>query len=197
MALAVWNNHLRKVAIAQDRLAFKALFDHFAPLIKAYAFRASQADHGDSFSEELVQETMLKVWTKASSFDAELASASTWIFTIARNTRIDLLRKNARHTNNRISTDDDDSLLDKLDTEDLWIEQANTDIFDQLARQRGRKQVLDSLGNLPEAQSFVLKKVYLEDKSHSDVAAELNLPLGTVKSRVRLALMKMKLTVDR
>ena len=147
-------------------------------------------------AKELVQETMLKVWTRASTFDSRLASPGTWVFTIARNMRIDLLRKSARHVVNAVSLqqDEDDN---KLDLEDIWFEDENSDVFDIIAEQRRSKLIQESLRTLPEEQAEILRKVYLEDKSHTEVAEELQLPLGTVKSRVRLALNKLKLLVDR
>jgi RNA polymerase sigma-70 factor (ECF subfamily) len=191
-----WIACVQKVAEKQDNAAFRELFDHFSPMVKSFAWKVPSLDHPDTFAEELLQETMLKVWTKAASFDPKLASPSTWIFTIARNMRIDLLRKQARHVVNSVSLyqDDEDG---ELDLEDIWFEDENSDVFNLLAQQRSRRQIHESLKLLPAEQTEVLVKVYLEDKSHAEVAAELKLPLGTVKSRVRLALNKLKLVVDR
>ncbi len=191
-----WITCLEQVAARQDIKAFAALFEHFSPMIKSFAYKVPALEQADSFADELLQETMLKVWTKAASFDPKLASPSTWIFTIARNMRIDLLRKQARHVVNNVPLykDGDD---DEIDLEDIWFEDENSDLFNHLAQQRSRKQIHDSLLTLPAEQTEVLAKVYLEDKSHAEVAAELKLPLGTVKSRVRLALNKLKLVVDR
>lgn len=192
----VWADCLVRVAHDGDRQAFRALFDHFAPLIRAFAYRVRSLDHPEQFADELVQEAMLKVWTRAGSFDPKLASASTWIFTIVRNMRIDLLRKLARHVVNTVplhGTSEDG----ELELEDIWFEDENSDLFDGLARQRSRRQIRESLRTLPPEQAFILNKVYMEDKSHAQVAEELQLPLGTVKTRVRLALSKLKLLVDR
>lgn len=189
-----WSDYLRRVATQADRDAFRCLFDRFAPQIKAFASRQPGNELADNLAEELVQETMIKVWQKAASFDPARASASTWIFTIARNTRIDLLRKNARHQVNRVNPAQED---DSLEVEDIWVDSESEDVFNQLARQRSSEQLHDSLQELPEEQRFILQKVYLEDKSHSEIAEELQLPLGTVKSRVRLALSKLRLSVDR
>jgi RNA polymerase sigma-70 factor (ECF subfamily) len=191
---ADWAECLDRVAVHADREAFRRLFDRFAPQIKAFAFKQSGYDVRDSLAEELVQETMIKVWQKASSFDPGKASASTWIFTIARNTRIDLLRKHARHQVNRAGSDIAD---DVLDVEDIWVDNEDEDVINQLARQRNSEILHECLGELPQEQRFILQKVYLEDKSHSEIAEELRLPLGTVKSRVRLALNKLRLSVDR
>lgn len=189
-----WNSLLEKVAQEQDRRSFQSLFEHFAPLIKAFAYKVPSVSQTEAFADELVQETMLKVWVKADSFDASRASASTWIFTIARNTRIDLLRKYSRHHTNAVSTE---SIADMLETQDIWFEELENDVFNHLAQLRNKHVIHESLKGLPEEQSYILEKVYLEDKSHSEVASELALPLGTVKSRVRLALKKLRITIDR
>jgi RNA polymerase sigma-70 factor, ECF subfamily len=193
-SIVAWSECLEKIASKGDREAFRLLFNKFSPLIKAFAIRLSSGTKSENLAEELVQETMLKVWQKAGSFNSEKANASTWIFTIARNTRIDLLRKKARHQNNRVANDHSE---EGFDVEDIWIEDENEDVFNQIAKQRSIKSLHETLQELPEEQSFILKKVYLEDKSHSEIAQELDLPLGTVKSRVRLALNKLRLTVDR
>lgn len=189
-----WSECLLKIARDEDREAFLELFTRFSPLIKAFAARQSSSAHAEIMTEELVQETMIKIWQKAASFDPKKASPSTWIFTIARNTRIDMLRKNARHQTNRVANDHSE---DGFDVEDIWIENEDEDVFNQLAKQRSSEMLHESLEELPEEQAFILKKVYLEDKSHTEIAEELELPLGTVKSRVRLALSKLRLTVDR
>jgi len=191
-----WVDCLARVAGHKDRQAFRELFDHFAPLIRSFAWKVPSLESPDTFAEELVQETMLKVWTRASTFDPRLASPGTWVFTIARNMRIDLLRKQARHVVNTVSIHKDDD-GDDLDMEDIWFEDENSDVFNHLAQQRSSKMIHEALLTLPKEQAFILQKVYLEDKSHSEVAEELSLPLGTVKSRVRLALNKLKLIVDR
>jgi RNA polymerase sigma-70 factor (ECF subfamily) len=189
-----WSACLARVASHGDRQAFRALYDHFAPLIRAFARKVSSLDHPDQFAEELVQETMLKVWTRAGSFDPKLSSPSTWLFTIARNMRIDLLRRRARHVVNSVPLHGDDG---ELDMDDIWFVDTGSDLFNQLAQQRSRRQIREALQTLPPEQAGILQKVYMEDKSHAEVAAELSLPLGTVKSRVRLALNKLKLVVDR
>lgn len=191
---AYWSECLVKIARDEDRAAFQELFTRFSPLIKAFAARQSSSAYAETMTEELVQETMIKIWEKAASFDPKKASPSTWIFTIARNTRIDMLRKTARHQNNRVANDHSE---DGFDVEDIWIENENEDVFNQLAKQRSSEKLHESLEELPEEQAFILRKVYLEDKSHTEIAEELDLPLGTVKSRVRLALSKLRLTVDR
>ncbi len=181
----IWINQLNAVAEHQDRAAFAKLCDHFAPQLKAYGL--STVTSGVSlqqFSDDLVQEVMIKVWQRAHQFDSSKAGVSTWIFTIARNARIDLLRRNNRHAN-------------QLDADDVWIEDENADPYKKFEQKRTQQIVREAISELPHDQAQVLAKVYLEGKSHSEVAGELDLPLGTVKSRVRLAMGKLKLVLER
>ena len=177
-----WSLCLQKVAKDQDRTAFSKLFTHFAPLIKAFSLNGSHmaASHAD----ELVQEVMIKVWQKASGFNPQKAAASTWIYTIARNCRTDMYRR-----------------LQKFDTpinaEDIWPDEDNDELFVTVQQRRDEIRVREMLQELPHEQSQILAKVYMEGKSHSEVAEELGLPLGTVKSRIRLAMQKLQLMVER
>lgn len=176
-----WSTLLAKVAISRDEKAFAELFAHFAPLIKGFcqsniSYLAAEA------AEELVQEVMFKIWQKSVDFDPSRASASTWIFTITRNARIDYLRKNSKHT----------SMTQTLDTEDIWDEDADNQPYVFLQKSREQNEVSGYLNSLPQEQSRCITKVYMEGKSHSEIAEELNLPLGTVKSRVRLGLKKLQ-----
>lgn len=177
-----WSECLRLIAQNQDRAAFTRLFRHFAPLLKSFAYAGStlSANHAD----ELVQEVMLKVWQKSAGFDAQKAAASTWIYTIARNCRTDLFRR-----------------LQKFDTplsaDDVFEVQESEEAFTVLHQKRSRDRIRALMSELPSDQSLILAKVYMEGKSHSEVAAELQLPLGTVKSRVRLALQKLHIQLER
>jgi RNA polymerase sigma-70 factor (ECF subfamily) len=178
-----WSECLVKIARDQDRAAFTRLFRHFAPLIKAFALSGStlSANHAD----ELVQEVMLKVWQKAGAFNPEKAAASTWVYTIARNCRTDLFRR-----------------LQKFDTplaaEDFAPEhEENQEPLAQLQSKRSGERIREVMAGLPPDQMQILAKVYMEGKSHAEAAAELDLPLGTVKSRVRLAMQKMQVQFER
>lgn len=177
-----WTDKLTAVADQRDRGAFAELFHHFAPQIKAYGLSTSNAQGLQQFAEELTQEVMIKVWQRAHQFDRAKAGASTWIFSIARNARIDLLRRQARHRGD-------------LDADDVWLEAEYGEPIGEFQRKRAERLVHAGLRELPTEQSQVIGKVYLEGKSHSEVAEELDLPLGTVKSRVRLALQKLKVTI--
>ena len=176
-----WSLCLQQVADTQDRQAFARLFNHFAPLIKAFALNGSalSANHCD----ELVQEVMIKVWQKANAFNAEKAAASTWIYTIARNCRTDMYRR-----------------LQKFDTpisaDDIWPDEVEETPLAAVQQKRDAEKVKELLRELPQDQAQVIAKVYMEGKSHSEVAGELGLPLGTVKSRVRLAMKKLQLLVE-
>ena len=175
---------IESIAETKDRDAFKALFAHFAPRLKGYLMRLGASD---GQAEEVAQEAMLTVWRKAALFNRKKAAASTWIFTIARNQRIDMLRKMKRT-----------SAEMPVETEDLWqIPGENEDEpVTSLHRLMSERRVRESLSHLPEEQITVIAKVYMESKSHQMVADELNIPLGTVKSRVRLALNKLKVILQ-
>ncbi|MEM9256965.1 MAG: sigma-70 family RNA polymerase sigma factor [Pseudomonadota bacterium] len=177
-----WAQCLQLIASDQDRAAFTRLFHHFAPLMKAFALAGSSlsASHAD----ELVQEVMLKVWQKAASFDATKAAASTWIYTIARNCRTDMYRRLQKFDT-------------PLSTDDLTLATEAEDAFILLHQKRSRERIRQLIGTLPTDQAQALAKIYMEGKSHSEAAAELDLPLGTIKSRVRLALQKLELQIER
>jgi len=177
-----WSECLALIAEQRDRAAFTRLFRHFAPLMKAFALSGStlSANHAD----ELVQEVMLKVWQKAGAFNPDKAAASTWIYTIARNCRTDMFRR-----------------LNKFDTPlaaaDVTGDIEAEDAFMALHQKRAAERIRQMMGELPNDQAQILAKVYMEGKSHSEVAGELDIPLGTVKSRVRLALQKLHIQFER
>lgn len=171
--------HFRGLLVAvgqkRDKAAFAELFDYYAPRIKSFLIKGGASP---DVADELAQETMVTVWQKAASFDPAKAQASTWIFTIARNKRIDALRKKIRP---EIDTDDADLVADETPSaQEAMAQQEETDI---MAR---------ALKSLPPEQSDLLYKSFFEDKTHADIAKEANLPLGTVKSRIRLALEKLR-----
>lgn len=179
-----WEGELRKVAQNSDRVAFKKLFEHFAPQIKAFLLKGIGSYGDRSQAEEMTQEVMIKVWNKAASFNSSKASLNTWIFTIARNTRIDFIRRNSRAER-------------KIDIEDIWHEADSPEPIIDLQQRRVETQVRNALSTLPDEQALVLEKAFMESKSHNEIAIELGLPLGTVKSRIRLALSKLQILIDR
>lgn len=166
---------LAAVAERQDRAAFGALFGHFAPRLKAYIRRLGMED---ARAEDLAQEVMLIVWRRAALYDPAQASVSTWIFTIARNRRIDELRRERRP---------------EIDPDDPALVQDTAPMADSvIAQGQAASRLHAAVAELPEEQAIVLRKNFFEDKAHNAIAAELSLPLGTVKSRLRLALTKLR-----
>jgi RNA polymerase sigma-70 factor (ECF subfamily) len=166
---------LLAVAADADRSAFAALFAHFAPRIKTYLLRLGA---GPGQAEEVAQETMLAVWRKARLFDPAKADASTWIFAIARNQRIDALRRERRP---EIAPDDPVLTPDPEPASD-----------DQMAVAERARLLKDAIAQLPAEQAEVLRLSYFEDKPHSEIEAALGIPLGTVKSRLRLAMVRLR-----
>jgi RNA polymerase sigma-70 factor (ECF subfamily) len=163
------------IAATEDRDAFAALFTYFAPRVKAYLMQ-----HGASavVAEDLAQETMLVVWRKAAYFDPRRAGCATWIFTIARNLRIDALRRERRPEPEL--------------SEPPAASPAPPGPDDLLAAARRDRRVRDALQTLPEEQIRVVRLSFFQDKSHGEIALDLNLPLGTVKSRLRLAMSRLR-----
>ncbi|QBY02848.1 sigma-70 family RNA polymerase sigma factor [Rhodophyticola sp. CCM32] len=168
-----WAGLVRAIACHHDQTAFAALFRHFAPKVKAFLMK-SGADAG--LAEDCMQDVMATLWRKAHMYDPSRASVATWIFTIARNRRIDLLRKYARP-----------------EPEDLpWGPEAAPDQADVIAFQQESTQLADALKHLPEKQRVLVERAYFGDLTHSEIAAETGLPLGTIKSRIRLALDRLR-----
>lgn len=167
------------VAGRRDRAAFARLFQHFAPRLKAYARRAGVAD---DVAEELAQEAMIQVWRKAGTFDPKRAAVSTWVFTIARNKRIDRLRREARPD------------LEEADYR-FMIGEGN-DPLETAQVEQEQERLAKLVAALPNDQAEVVRMAFYEDKSHVEIAEALELPLGTVKSRVRLALSKLRIAVS-
>lgn len=185
------NSLLISVAQDRNRTAFKELFEHFAPLIKAYAYKVTELSKAEILAEELAQETMIKVWNKAHTFNSDKSAAGTWIFTIARNTRIDLIRKYSKQWEANNNEFDENILT----ADDIWPDQ-HDDVYNQIEASHNKQRILDSINELPLEQLTVIKTIFLDGLSHSEAASQLKLPLGTIKSRARLALQKLKLTID-
>ena len=170
---------LQRIAQRGDVEAFRQLFQSYAPRVKSYMMRQG-AD--PNTAEELAQETMLTVWRKAALYSGEKGSATTWIFTIARNLRIDRLRRE----------------LTWVGLPEGHDEEASTDALQDevLSVQERKVRVQQALSGLPADQLEVVTLSYIEGLSHSEIAARLGLPLGTVKSRMRLAYQKIRELVE-
>lgn len=166
---------LQRIAERGDVEAFRKLFDIYAPLVKSYMMRQG-ADVNTA--EELAQETLLAVWRKAGLYSGDKGSATTWIFAIARNLRIDRLRKEFTWV----------ALPDGLDQE----ASEEADPHEALAAEERRRRVQQALAELPPDQHEVVLLSYIEGLSHGEIAERLGVPLGTVKSRMRLAYLKIR-----
>lgn len=166
---------IEAVARGRDRSAFAALFDHFGPRIKAYLLRLG-AD--EAMAEEVAQDVMVTLWRKAELFDRRKSSAATWLFRIARNRRIDVLRR---------------SRTVSVDAETLVIEDENLPDPDvTLDEDRRQGRIRRALAQLPPEQLQLVELAFYTELSHSQIAEETGLPLGTVKSRIRLAFGRLR-----
>ena len=173
-----WNDLILKVGADQDKAAFAKLFKHFSPHLKGFLQKAEGV--GPEHAEELVQETMLKLWRKAPTYSPSQAAASTWIYTIARNTRIDWIRKHYKENTTELSA------------EDIYVDNEDPSPHSSLLKIRNTRNIQEQLKGLPPEQTEVLKMMYFDGLSGQQIATALGLPLGTVKSRIRLALGKLK-----
>lgn len=167
--------HLAAIASSGDRAAFAELFRYYAPRVKSYLQRLG----GDpATAEEVMQEAMVQVWRKAGLFDPAKSSPSTWIFAIARNLRIDALRRDRRPEYDP----DDPALVPEPDRPPDTV----------LEGQQAAARLAEAMAGLTAAERNLLTLTYYEEKSHSMISAELGLPLGTVKSRLRLTFAKLR-----
>lgn len=163
----------------QDKAAFAALFRHFAPRVKGFLMKSGASA---SLAEECAQDVMATLWLKAHQFDPARASVGTWVFTIARNRRIDALRRARRP-----------------EPEDLgWGPEPEPDADAALDMADANRRLGEALARLPEKQRALIERAYFGDLTHSEIAATTGLPLGTIKSRIRLALerLRRKMTQD-
>lgn len=167
---------MRQVAQDRDRQAFALLFRYFGPRLKTFFLRWTRSSVA---AEDLVQETMLTVWRKASYFDAERAGAATWIFTVARNIRIDHLR---RQRDPSAVPPDPETAMDTVEDGMLGAE-----------RDAAVRNALTALS--PEQQT-IIRLAYFSEKSQTEIADELGIPLGTVKSRTRLAMNRLRARLE-
>jgi RNA polymerase sigma-70 factor (ECF subfamily) len=168
-----WAGLLVRVRDHQDRAAFAALFRHFAPRVKAFLMKSGA---GAALAEECAQDVMATLWQKAHLFDPARASVATWVYTIARNRRIDALRKARRP-----------------EPEDLpWGPEPEPDQAEVYEAQQETDRLGAALAQLPDKQRALIERAYFGDLSHTEIAAETGLPLGTIKSRIRLALERLR-----
>lgn len=168
-----WTEQLNAVRDHKDRGAFAELFAYFAPRIKSFLMKSGT---NPDMAEECAQEVMVTLWNKAHLFDPCKASVSTWVFTIARNKRIDMIRKQRRP-----------------EPEDLpWGPEEAPSQVDTLALQQETETLGQAIAELPEKQRMLIERAYFGDLTHSEIAEQTGLPLGTIKSRIRLALDRLR-----
>jgi len=161
----------------RDRAAFGQLFDFYAPRLKGFIMRSGVSS---AQAEDIVQEVLLTVWRKAEMFDPHRAQVSSWIYQIARNRQIDVLRKE-----NRVMPEE---LTGELQGEGSSDEDASQ----ILAMDQEAETLRRALAQLKPGQREMVEKAYLGELSHSEIQAETGLPLGTIKSRIRLGLEKLR-----
>lgn len=164
-----------KIAKTGDKAAFAELFDHFAPRLKGYLM---QKGAEPSLAEEIVQDAMTTLWRKAHLFDPSKSSAGTWLYRIARNRRIDLLRRDKSG-----NLDPDDPSLHP---------EAPPDVSTEMDARLREERVRIALAKLPAEQQEVVRLAFFNGLSHSEIAERISLPLGTVKSRIRLAFARLR-----
>lgn len=171
---------MRKIASDKCRSSFGTLFEYFGPRLKSYLMRMGAEANA---AEEIVQDVMLTVWKKAGQFDPAQASVSTWIFRIARNRQIDIHRQHSRP---------------ELSANEPMLQPAPLEGPDEtLERSQIEARVREQLKTLPAEQMELLKAAFYDGLSHSQIAEAYNLPLGTVKSRIRLAFERLRGTLPR
>lgn len=168
-----WSGLMIAVRDHRDKAAFAALFRHYAPRVKGFLMKAGS---DAATAEECAQDVMTTLWQKAHLFDPARASVSTWIFTIARNRRIDVARKDRRPEPEELA----------------WTQEDEPDQADVYAAAEETRRLQNALAELPENQRALVQRAYFGDLSHSELAIETGLPLGTVKSRLRLALDRLR-----
>jgi RNA polymerase sigma-70 factor (ECF subfamily) len=168
-----WVEHLRRIHEYADHVAFAELFEHFAPRVKAFLMKGG-AD--EPTAEECAQDVMATLWRKAHLFEPERATVATWVFTIARNRRIDMVRREKRPEPEALP----------------WGPTEEPEPDDALEVRQENARLVAALQRLPAKQKDLVEKAYFADMTHSEIAEITGLPLGTIKSRIRLALGKLR-----
>ena len=168
------NNLMNRIQKDRDEMAFSEIFDFFAPKINAYFIQNRIKIES---SEELTQEVLSTVWVKSNLYDSEKSALSTWIFTIARNKKVDFFRKNSRIN------------FKEEDVREFLYQDREADLVEE---NEAKKQIERINNELDEQQKIMIKMNFFENKSHKKIADELEIPLGTVKSRIRHILTKMQ-----
>ena len=165
---------ITKIAEDRDEMAFSDLFDFFAPKINSYYLQNGVLPDN---AEELTQEVLSTIWVKSEQYNPTKSAVSTWVFTIARNKKVDFLRKNSKTQYN------------EEDIREFLYEDKSNDKISENERKNQVEKINQELSN---SQREIIKMNFFENKSHKKIAEELEIPLGTVKSRIRHILIKMQ-----
>jgi len=176
-----WVGLISEIALRRDRGAYRRLFEFFAPRIKGYLMRTGTSE---AEAEEIAQEAMITLWRKADKFDPATSGAVAWIFTITRNLRIDALRKGRRT----------ERVLQDVEAEYRPEPVESTETAYSRSQEAGHVEL--ALQRLSAQQSEIIRLSFLEERPHSEIAELLGIPLGTVKSRIRLAMNRLRELLD-
>ena len=168
------NNLMNRIQKDRDEIAFSEIFDFFAPKINAYFIQNRIKIES---SEELTQEVLSTVWVKSNLYNSKKSALSTWIFTIARNKKIDFFRKNSKIN------------FKEEDVREFLYQDREVNLIEE---NEAKKQIERINNELDEQQKIMIKMNFFENKSHKKIADELEIPLGTVKSKIRNILTKMQ-----
>ncbi len=170
---SLWVDEMIRVRDGRDRTAFAALFAHFAPRIKGFLMKSGT---DATTAEECAQDVMTTLWRKADQFDPTRASVSTWIFTIARNRRIDMLRRDRRPEPEELT----------------WGPEPEPEQSAVLEMQQESARLVEAIAALPENQRKLIEQAYFGELTQAEISQITGLPLGTIKSRIRLALDRLR-----
>jgi RNA polymerase sigma-70 factor (ECF subfamily) len=171
------------VGVSQDRQAFNTLFQRFSKKIFAMGMKLTR---NEQLAHDLVQEALMTVWTKAPLYDLDRGTAQSWIFTLTRNRCFDMLRKKKRQPQT-------------ISSDDIWPQDGDAEMSfvheEQGSQAVEIAQIERFYTELPVAQQAVIEQIYIFDRTHEEAAAELEIPLGTLKSRLRLGVAKLRVLI--
>lgn len=175
---AYWFSRMLAVAHQRDRASFMQIYDHFAPRVRLYLKGMGAPE---AVAEELAQEALLRLWQRAASYDPALSGLSTWLFRIARNLHIDRVRREPHWV--------------PVEDEPGWPDRDDSSGFSSAEDHAEQVDLQRRIERLPAIQARLIRMSYFEAKSHREIATELGMPLGTVKSGLRRAFLRLQIGV--
>ncbi len=176
-----WSHEIAAVARERDRDSFLRLYDYFQPRVQRYLMSLGAPL---AIAEDLAQETLLRLWQRAGSYDGARSNVSTWLFRIARNLFIDRVRRESHWSDMQTALESSDTLEGGNRTTDAEAYAAHSELYVRLRQ-------------LPAVQARLIRMSYFEGKTHQEIAAELDMPLGSVKSNLRRAFLKLQIAVGK